>query len=83
MIGGTNMKRSDIKNILMALRNNSNESIINNLLGKIDLLPEEKLQHMIAQVGDENNIKQFFLQKIEELHNKHKTSLCYYSNAKK
>lgn len=78
------MNKEDVKRILMSLRNNSNESLINNLLGKIDLLPEDQLQQMIAQVGDENNIKQFFLEKIEKQHRKHnKNPIYYYSNAEK
>lgn len=78
------MNKKDVKRILMSLRNNSNEFLINNLLGKIDLLSEDQLQEMIAQVGNENDIKQFFLEKIEEQHRKHdKNPTYYYPNAKK
>jgi len=44
-----------------------NENQVNNLLGKIDLLPEEKLQAMIAQIGDnEESIRKYLEGKLDE-----------------
>ena len=39
------LNKSEIKNILFSMRTAENEEIINNLLGKIDLLSEEKLHN--------------------------------------
>ena len=64
------MNKNDVKRILMSLRNNSNESLINNLLGKIDLLCEEQLQQMIAQVGNnEESIKKYLQEKLMQTAN--------------
>lgn len=64
------MKRSDIKRILMAMRNSQNENQINNLLGKIDLLTEEKLQTMISQIGEsEESIKEYLERKLNDRNN--------------
>lgn len=52
------------------MRTPQNENPINNLLGKIDLLPEEKLQTMIAQIGDnEESIKNYLERKLNERDN--------------
>ena len=52
------------------MRTPENENQINNLLGKIDLLPEEKLQTMIAQIGDnEENIRKYLEGKLDERNN--------------
>ena len=59
------MNKVDVKRILMSIRTSKNESQVNNLLGKIDLLPEEKLQSMVAQIGnDEESIKKYFEGKL-------------------
>lgn len=64
------MNRKDIKSILISMRTPQNENQINNLLGKIDLLPEEKLQTMIAQIGDnEESIRNYLERKLNERDN--------------
>ena len=64
------MGKKEVKKILMSLRNNDNENQINNLLGKIDLLPEEKLQHMITQIGDdEESIRKYLQEKLIQTQN--------------
>ena len=64
------MNKKDIKRIVMSMRTPENENQINNLLGKIDLLPEEKLQTMIAQIGDnEESIRNYLERKLNERNN--------------
>lgn len=64
------MNKVDVKRILMSIRTSKNESQVNNLLGKIDLLPEEKLQSMVAQIGnDEESIKKYFEEKLSQRNN--------------
>lgn len=64
------MNKNDIKRILMSMRTSENENQVNNLLGKIDLLPEEKLQTMIAQIGDnEESIRKYLEGKLDERNN--------------
>lgn len=78
------MSKEDVKRILMSLRNSNNESMINNLLGKIDMLSEKQLELMISQIGGEDNIKDFLINKLQEESKKsHKSPVYYYSNAEK
>ena len=64
------MTKKDIKRILIEMRTHENEDEVNNLLGKIDRLEEEKLQAMIAQIGDnEENIREYIKRKITEKNN--------------
>lgn len=64
------LNKNEIKKILITLRNANNEAQINNLLGKIDLLSEEKLQTMINQIGNnEESIKKYLQEKLNENHN--------------
>ena len=59
------MNKNDVKRILISLRNNDNEEKINNLLGKIDLLSEEDLQKIVAQIGNtEESIKRYIQEKL-------------------
>lgn len=68
------MKKSEIKNILFSMRTTENEEIINNLLGKIDLLGEEKLQDILGKIGDnEENIRNYLQEKINSLQGKYET----------
>ena len=61
------MNKRDIKNILITLRTHDNESKINNLLGKVDLLSEEELQTKLREVGDnEEAVKSFFEKRLKE-----------------
>lgn len=64
------LNKNDIKRILISMRTAENENQVNNLLGKIDLLPEEKLQTMIAQIGDnEESIRKYLEEKLDERRN--------------
>ena len=64
------MTKKDIKRILIGMRTHENEDEVNKLLGKIDGLEEEKLQAMIAQIGDnEENIREYLKRKITEKNN--------------
>lgn len=72
------MDRVQIKDILISMRNEENEEIINNLLGKIDMWDDSSIQSAIKQVGEtEESIRSFFQQKIEKRQSsnleKHKT----------
>ena len=68
------MKKSEIKNILFSMRTTENEEIINNLLGKIDLLSEEKLHNILVQVEDnEESIKKYLQEKINSMQGQHET----------
>lgn len=61
------MNKNDVKRILMSMRNSQNEAQVNNLLGKIDILPEDKLQEMIAQIGNnEESIRNYLNQRLNE-----------------
>lgn len=61
------MNKNDVKNLLMSMRNSENASIINNILGKISEIPDEKLQVMIEQIGDnEESIRKYIEGKIQE-----------------
>ena len=60
----------------MSMRTAQNENQVNKLLGKIDLLTEEKLQTMIAQIGDnEESIKKYLERKQNETHSYKKKEL--------
>ena len=66
------MKKSEIKNILFSMRTAENEEIINNLLGKIDLLREEKLQDILRQIGgNEESIGSYIQEKIKSMQEQH------------
>lgn len=63
------MKKQEIKNILMSMRTQENDSIINNLLGKIDLMDEESFQIALDKVGNnEEGVRKFFERKLSEKH---------------
>lgn len=66
------MNKSEIKEILMSMRNGENEDIVTNLLGKIDLISDEELQPMIDKVGkDKETVEAYLKRKIEEQQEKH------------
>ncbi len=68
------MKKLEIKNVLFSMRTAENEEIINNLLGKIDLLSEEKIQDILRQVGDnEESIRSYLQEKINSTQGPHET----------
>ena len=58
------LNKNDIKKILMSMRTTQNENQVNNLLGKIDLLPEEKLQCADSHCLLSNSIFENCFQKI-------------------
>lgn len=61
------MTKNEIKKILVSMRTADNESRVNNLLGKIDLLTEEKIASMVTQIGnDEESIRNYLQTKLEE-----------------
>ena len=63
------MNKNEVKNILMSLRTPEYENVVNNLLGKIDLLSDEKLSTMVAKIGDsEESIREYLQKKLEEKH---------------
>ena len=63
------MKKREIKNILMSMRTQENDSIINNVLGKIDLMDEKSLQIALEKFGNnEEGVRKFFEGKLSEKH---------------
>lgn len=59
------MDRENIKRILMSMRTHENESKVNNLLGKIDMVPDDKLQEMIDAIGgSEEKAREVLMTKI-------------------
>lgn len=61
------MKKQEIKNILMSMRTQENDSIINNLLGKIDLIDEKSLQIALEKIGNnEEVVRKFFEGRLSE-----------------
>jgi len=61
------LNKHEIKQLLMSMRTYDNESQINKLLGKIELLSDEKIETMVIQIGDnEESIKKYLQKKLEE-----------------
>jgi len=59
------MSREDIKRILMSLSTAENDTKVNFLLGKIDMIPDDKLETMIDEIGaTEEDIRAFFEGKV-------------------
>lgn len=46
------MNKRDVKNILISMRTHQNETAVNNLLGKIDLMEESRIQEILNQLED-------------------------------
>lgn len=69
------MNKKEVKNILISLRTHENDSIVNNLLGKMDLMDEKTINSYIEQIGDKENIIKYFEEIINKeqklLENKH------------
>ncbi len=66
------MTKKEIKKILMSLRTSNNDNIVNNLLGKIDLLTDEKITSMVNQIGDsEESIRNYLQTKLEKQQEHH------------
>ena len=63
------MKKQEIKNILMSMRTQENDTLVNNLLGKIDTMDEKSLQTALEKVGNnEEGVREFFESKLSERH---------------
>lgn len=63
------MKKQEIKNILMSMRTQENDTLINNLLGKIDMMDEKSFQTALEKVGNnEEGFRKFFESKLSERH---------------
>ena len=63
------MKKQEIKNILMSMRTQENDTLINNLLGKIDMMDEKSFQTALEKVGNnEEGVREFFESKLSERH---------------
>lgn len=61
------MNKKKIKSLLMSMRTSENENTVNKLLGKIDLLPDEKIETMVSQIGNnEESIKIYLQNKLDE-----------------
>ena len=61
------MKKQEIKNILMSMRTQENDTLINNLLGKIDMMDEKSFQTALEKVGNnEEGVRKFFESKLSE-----------------
>ncbi len=64
------MNKKDIKMILMSMRTSENEKIINNLLGKVDMMDDRSLQNAVEQEEEtEEAVRTFFEKKISEKQN--------------
>ena len=64
------MNKKDVKRILISMRTTENKDQVDNLLGKIDVLPEEKLQAMVIEIGDnEESIRKYLEGKLCKIHN--------------
>ncbi len=63
------MKKQEIKNILMSMRTQENDTLVNNLLGKIDMMDEKSLQTALEKVGNnEEGVRNFSENKLSERH---------------
>lgn len=61
------MTKKNIKKILISMRTPENESILNHLLGKLDLLTDKEITSLVNQIGNsEENIRNFIKAKLEE-----------------
>lgn len=59
------MKKQELKQMLMSMRNGKNDAIINRVLGKIDLISEENLQKLLEEKGGTPDaIMAYFAEKI-------------------
>ncbi len=59
------MKKQELKNMLMAMRNGKNDTIINRVLGKIDLVTEENIERLLDEKGGTPDvIIAYFAEKI-------------------
>lgn len=65
------MTKQEIKNILMSIRTYDNEKIVNNMLGKIDMMDETSIQDFLKKIGNsKESIKHFFEEELSKQMNK-------------
>lgn len=61
------MNKNEIKDLLMSMQTSSNENEISKLIGKIDLLTDDKIEAMVSQIGNsEDSIKNYLQRKLNE-----------------
>ncbi len=61
------MTKKEVKEILLSLKAQKNEILVNNLLGKIDMLDEESMQLILDKLGnDKDAVKKFFQDKLNK-----------------
>ena len=61
------MKKQEVKNILMSMRTQENDILINKLLGKIDMMDEKAFQRALEEVGNnEEKVRSFFESKLSK-----------------
>ena len=61
------MKKQEVKNILMSMRTQENDILINKLLGKIDMMDEKAFQRALEEVGNnEEGVRSFFESKLSK-----------------
>lgn len=59
--------KSEVKKLVMSMRTQENEAIINHLLGKIDMMEEKEIEQICTQLGNnESNIRKFLEEKISK-----------------
>ena len=64
------MTKKEVKEILLSLKTQENERLVNNLLGKIDMLDEKSMQLALDKVGNnKNGVKKFFEDKLNKRYN--------------
>jgi len=69
MIEVIEMKKQEIKSILMSMRTQENDTLINRLLGKIDKMDEQSIQTTLEKIGNtEESVRKFFESKLSERH---------------
>ena len=61
------MDKQKIKSILMSMRTHENETNVNNILGKIDIMSQEEINTYLEKIGhSEKDLKNFFESKLNK-----------------
>ena len=81
--GCLKLSKDEIRKILFSMRTAENEGAVNNLLGKIDLISDSKLQALLDQIGnDEISVRNYLQERLNSrretkeanrLHGNHET----------
>ena len=62
------MNKQEVKSLLMSMRTENNQNIVNYLLGKIDLMDEKSIDEAVKKAGGtEKSIHDFLERKIAEV----------------